>query len=168
MLNSIINLILINQALGHPRMRFSGSRPTEFPFIHPPPKRCRKWVLSPREPSRALQVPTPPNLGVMNSIISLILINQALGHPKMRFSGSRPTEFPFIQPPPKRCRKWVFSPREPSRALQVPPPPPNLGVLNSIINPILINQALGHPRMRFSGSRPTEFPFIHPPPPKRC
>ena len=163
MLNSIITLILINQALQRPRMRFSESRPTEFPFIHPPPKRCRKWVLSPREPSRALQVPTPPNLGVLNSIISLILINQALGHPKMRFSGSRPTEFPFIHPPPKRCRKWPLSPREPSRALQVPTPP-NLGVLNSIISLVLINQAPGHPKMRFSGSRPTEFPFIQPPP----
>ena len=147
-------------------MRFSGSRPTEFPFVHPPPKRCRKWVFSPREPGRALQVPTPPNLGVLNSIINLILINQALGHPRMRFSGSGPTEFPFIHPPPKRCRKWVFSPREPSRALQVPTPP-NLGVMNSIISLILINQALGHPKMRFSGSRPTEFPFIQPPP-KRC
>ena len=52
-------------------------------------------------------------------IISLVLINQALGHPKMRFSGSRPTEFPFLHapPPPKRCRQLVFSPREPGRAL---------------------------------------------------
>ena len=160
-MKSIISLILINQALGHPKMRFSGSRPTEFPFVHPPPNRCRKWVFSPREPGRALQVPTPPNLGVLNSIINPILINQALGHPRMRFSGSRPTEFPFIHPPPKRCRKWVFSPREPGMALQVPTPP-NLGVMNSIISLILINQALGHPKMRFSGSRPTEFPFIHP------
>ena len=165
--NSIMSLILINQAPGHPKMRFSGSRPTEFPFIHPPPpQRCRKWVFSPREPGRALQVPTPPILGVLNSIMSLILINQAPGHPKMRFSGSRPTEFPFIHPPPpQRCRKWVFSPREPGRALQVPIPP-ILGVLNSIMSLILINQAPGHPKMRFSGSRPTEFPFIHPPPPQ--
>ena len=149
-------------------MRFSGSRPTEFPFIHPPPQRCRKWVFSPREPGRALQVPTPPILGVLNSIMSLILINQALGHPKMRFPRSRPTEFPFHHHPlpPKRCRKWVFSPREPGRALQVPTPP-ILEVLNSIMSLILINQALGHPKMRFSGSRPTEFPFIHPPP-QRC
>ena len=43
------------------------------------------------------------------------------------------------------------------------PNPPNLGVLNSIISPIAINQALGHPEMRFSGSKLTEFPFIHPP-----
>ena len=86
----------------------SGSRPTEFPFLHappPPPKRCRKWVFSPREPGRALQVSTPPNLGVLNFIMRLILFNQALGHPKMRFSGSRPTEFPFIQLPPKTVLK---------------------------------------------------------------
>ena len=57
----------------------------------------------------AIQVPTPPNLGVLSSIISLILINQALGHPKMRFSGSRPTEFPFIHPPPKRCNMGFFT-----------------------------------------------------------
>ena len=165
-LSSIISLILINQALGHPKMHFSGSRPTEFPFVPPPPpKRCRKWVFSPREPSRALQVPNPPNLGVLNSIMRLILINQALGHPKMRFSGSRPTEFPFVHapPPPKRCRKWVLSPREPGRALQVSTPP-NLGLLSSIISLILINQAPGHPQMRFSGFRPTEFPLAPPSP----
>ena len=165
-MNSIISLVLINQALGHPKMRFSGSRPTEFPFIHPlPPKRCRNWVLSPREPSGALQVPTPPNLGVLNSIMSLILINQALGHPKMRLSGSRPTEFPFIQPPPPTgAEKGFFHLVSPAGHFRYHPPP-NLGVLNSIISLILINQALGHPKMRFSGCRPTEFPFILPPPP---
>ena len=99
-----MKLILINQALGQFKMRFSGSRPTEFPFVHapPPPKRCRKWVLSPREPGRALQVPIPPNFGVLSPIISLILINQALGHPKMRFTGFKPTEFPLAPPPPPK------------------------------------------------------------------
>ena len=48
----------------------------------------------------AIQVRTLPNLGVLVSIISLIPINQALGHPKIRLSGSRPTEFSFIRPPP--------------------------------------------------------------------
>ena len=143
-------------------MRFSGSRPTEFPFIHPPPQRCGKYVFSPREPGRALHVPTPPILGVLSSIMSLILINQALGHLKMCFSGSRPTEFPFIHPPPPNGAENGFfhlvSPAEHFRY----PPTPFLGVLNSIMSLILINQALGHPKMRFSGSRPTEFPFIHP------
>ena len=93
----------------------------------------------------ALQVSTPPNLGVLSSVISSILIDQALGHPKMRFSGFKPTEYSLAPPTPqKRCRKWVFSPRESGRALQVPTPP-NLGMLNSIMRLILINQALGHP-----------------------
>ena len=61
----------------------------------------------PREPGRALQVPTPPNLGVLSSIISLILINQALGNFKMHFSGSRLTEFPFV-PPPQTVLKMGF------------------------------------------------------------
>ena len=143
-------------------MLFSGSRPTEFPFILPPPRRCQERVRSPRKPGRALQVPTPPNLGVLNSFISLPPINQALGHPVMHFSGSRQTEFPFILPPLQRCQKWGFSPHQPGRAFHVPTPP-NLGVLNSIISPIAINQALGHPKMRFRGSKLTEFPFIHPP-----
>ena len=96
-----MRLILINLTLGHPKMRFSGSRPTEFPFVHaPPPKRCRKWVLSPREPGMALQVSTPPNLGVLSSVISSIHIDQALGHPKMRFSGFKPTEYSLAPPPP--------------------------------------------------------------------
>ena len=129
-----------------------------------PPKRCRKWVFSPREPGRALQVPTPPILGVLNSIMSLILINQALGHPKMRFSGSRPTEFPFIHPLPKRCRKWVFSPREPGRALQVPTPP-ILGVLNSIMSLILINQAPGHAQNVFFRVQ-TDRISVYPPTPQ--
>ena len=50
-------------------------------------------------------MPTPPNLGVLNLIMKLILINQALGHPNMHFSGSRPTEFPFIHPPPQTVLK---------------------------------------------------------------
>ena len=78
------------------------------PCPPPPKKRCGKWVFSPREPGRALPVLTPPNLGVLNSIISSILINQALGHPKMRLSGSSPTEFPFIHPPPQMLPKVVF------------------------------------------------------------
>ena len=156
--------ILINQALGHPKMHFSGSRPTEFPFIHPPPlQRCRKWVFSPREPGRALHVPTPTILGVLNSIMSLILINQALEHPKMRFSGSRPTESPFIHPPPPNgAENGFFHLVSPAGHFTYPP---ILGVLSSSMSLILINQALGHPKMCFSRSRPTEFPFIHPPPP---
>ena len=116
-------------------------------------------------PAEHFRYPPTPFLGVLNSIMSLILINQALGHLKMCFSGSRPTELPFIHPPPppNGAQKWVFSPREPGRALQVPPPP-ILEVLNSIMILILINQALGHHKTRFSRSRPTEFPFIHPPP----
>ena len=125
----------------------------------PPPNGAQKWVFSPREPGRALQVPPPPILEVLNSIMILILINQALGHHKTRFSGSRPTEFPFIHPPPPNGAENGFG-----RALQVPPPP-ILGVLNSIMSLILINQALGHLKIFFSRSRPTEFPFIHPAPP---
>ena len=104
---SSMKLILINQALAHPKMRFSGSRPTEFPFIQPP-KRCRKWGFSPREPSRALQAPPPPSLRLLNSIISQIPINQALRHPEMRFWESRPTEFLFIHPPKKTVPKMGF------------------------------------------------------------
>ena len=119
-------------------------------------------------PARHFRYPPPPILGVLSSIISLFLISQTLEHPKMCFTGSRPTQFLIIQPsPPKRCRKWVFSSREPGRALQVPVPP-NLRVLNSIISLLLINQTVGPPKMRFSGSKPTEFSFRQPSPPKRC
>ena len=148
-------------------MRFTGSRTTEFQFIHPP-KRCRKLVFSPREPGRALQVPTPPNSGVLSSIISLILIHQAPGHPKMCSTDSRPTEFPFIQPsPPKRCQKRGFHLVSPIGHFRCSGPP-SLVLLNSIISLILSNQALGHPKMHFPGSRPTNFPFSPPPPPQGC
>ena len=50
-------------------------------------------------------MPTPPNLGVLNFIMKLVLINQALGHPKTHFSGSRATEFPFIHPLSKTVPK---------------------------------------------------------------
>ena len=93
-----------------PKCVFQGPGRQNFRLSTPPPpkKWCRKWVFSPREPSRALQVTTPPISGVLNSIISLILINQVLGHPKMRFSGSRPTEFPFIQPSPPQTVYLFF------------------------------------------------------------
>ena len=50
-------------------------------------------------------MPTPPNLGVLILIMKLILINQALGHPKTHSSGSRPTEFPFMDPLSKTVPK---------------------------------------------------------------
>ena len=34
-----------------------------------------------------------PIFGVLNSIMSLMLITQPLGHPELQFSGSRPTVF---------------------------------------------------------------------------
>ena len=72
----------------------------------------------------AIQVPSPPNLRVLSSIVSFFPITQALIHPKMRFSGWRPTEFPFIHPPAtKQCRRWVFPPRESGMAIQVRTPP---------------------------------------------
>ena len=86
----------------------------------------------------AIQVPSPPSFGVLSSIISLVLIYQALQQPESRFTGYRPTELPFIHPPQtKRCRKWVFPPPEPGRALQVPTPPDS-GVLSSIGSLLLI------------------------------
>ena len=93
-----MRLILIIEALGHPEVRFSGSRRTEFPFIHPHP-RCGKWDSSPREPGRAIQVPCPPFLGLLNSIMRRIPTNEALHHPKMRFSQK---EFRLSTPPPPR------------------------------------------------------------------
>ena len=89
----------------------------------PPPQTVSKMGFLPREPGRALQVPTPPILGVLNSIMRLITLPQALEHPKMCFSEASPTDFLFIHPPQKGCRKWGFSTREPGRALQVPSSP---------------------------------------------
>ena len=83
----------------------------------------KKLLFSPREPGRAIQVPTPPILGVRNSIISPILINQELRHPKMRFSGSTPTEFPFIHhPPPNRAENGFFHLMSPAGHFRYPPP----------------------------------------------
>ena len=123
-LNLIMKLILINQALGHPKTHFQGPDRQNFRLSTPPPKRCQKWVLSSREPGRALLVPIPPNLGVLSPIISLVLINQALGHPKMRFSGSRPTEFPFLHapPPPNGADNWFFHLVSPGGHFRYPPP----------------------------------------------
>ena len=42
---------------------------------------------------------TPPNLGVLNSIISSILINQVLGHPKMRFFRVQTDRISAYPPP---------------------------------------------------------------------
>ena len=100
-----MSLILINQAPGHPKMRFSGSRPTEFPFIHPPPNGAENGFFHLVSPAGHFRCEPTPILGVLSSIMSLILIIYALGHPKMRFSGSRPTEFPFIHPPPQTVPK---------------------------------------------------------------
>ena len=99
-----MRLILINQALGHPKMRFSGSRPTEFPFVHapPPPNGAENGFFHLVSPGGHFRYPPPLILGVLSSIISLILINQAPGHPKMRFSGFKPTEFPLAPPPPPK------------------------------------------------------------------
>ena len=83
-----MRLILSNQALGHPKMRFLGSRLTEFPFMQPPPpplERSQIGVFSPRQPGMALRSLNLLFLGVLNSIMSLILINQALEHLKVRF-----------------------------------------------------------------------------------
>ena len=51
---------------------------------------------------------TAYSLQLTASIFSLILINKALGHPKMRFSGFRPIEFLFVHPPPKTAPKMGF------------------------------------------------------------
>ena len=89
----------------------------------------------------------------------LILINQALHHPKMRFSGSRRTEFLFLLPsPPNGAENGFFHLVSPAGHFGHGAPS-NLRVLNSIVSLIFINQALDHPRMYFSGSRPTNFPF---------
>ena len=85
-------------------MRFLRVQTDRISVTHPPSLQTMpKMGFSSREPSRALQVPTPPNLMVLNSIISLIHISEALGHPKMRFWRSRPTEFLFSHRPAKRC-----------------------------------------------------------------
>ena len=65
-------------------MRFFRVQTDRISVYPPPPKRCRKWVFSPREPGKALQVPTPPNLGVLHSYLGLICINKELGHLKLR------------------------------------------------------------------------------------
>ena len=104
-------------------MRYLGSRPTEFLFIHPPPKTVPKMgFFQLREPGRALQVPIPPNLGLPNSVMSLMFINQVLVHPKMRFSGSRLTEFPLIHPPRQKVRKMGFFTSWPQRSTSGTPP----------------------------------------------
>ena len=151
-LSSIISLISIYQLLGHPEIAFFRVQTDGISvYPPPPPQRCQKWVFSPREPGTAIQVPIPPNLGVLSSIDSLMLINQALGHPKMRFWESRPTEFPFIHTTPSNgAENRFFHLVSPAGHFRYPPTP-ILWVLNSIISLILINQALGNPKMRFQG-----------------
>ena len=74
---------------------FSLSEPTIDP-----PNGAENGFLHLVSPAGQFKYPPPPNSGMLNSILTLIPINQALGHPKMRFLESRPTEFPFIHPPP--------------------------------------------------------------------
>ena len=113
----------------------NASRPTEFPLIPPPPPpRCRKWVFSPRAPGRAIQVPTPPILRMLNSIMGLILINQVPGHLKMRFSGSKLTEFPLIPTPPPTVQKMsFFTPR--ARVFSSSSAPDNCDAIGSAMAP---------------------------------
>ena len=159
---------------GVARPRFVGGQQSGLAGCKPPPLFMRRtsscptqerrqgepWGASPR-PSAPTYLPT--YLGMLNSIISPFLINQALEHPKKPFFGVQTDWISvYIPRPTKRCQKWVFSPREPGRAIQLPTSP-NLGVLSSIISLIPISPAMGHPKMRFSGSRVTEFPFIIPP-----
>ena len=98
-LNLIMNLISINQALGHPKMRFSWSRPTEFSFIHPPQTVPKMGSFTSRARQGTSGTPPPPNVGVLNSIFSSIHINKALQHPKMRFSRVQ-TDRSSVYPPP--------------------------------------------------------------------
>ena len=161
-----MSLILINQALGNLKMCFSGSRPTEFPFIHPPlPQWCPKMGFSPCEPGRALQVPTPPYFGGAgfnyepNSHQPSARTSQ---NAFFRVQTDRISVYP--PPPPNGAENGFFHLVSPAGHFTYPPPP-ILGVLNSIMRLILINQALGHLKMFFSRSRPTEYPFIHPAPP---
>ena len=148
-------------------MRFPECRLTEFPFILPAPKRCRKWVFSPPEPGRALQVPTPPNVGLLNSIMSLMFINQPLGHPKFAFFRVQTDRISVYPPPLQTVPKMGFFTSWPQQGTSGTQPP-NLGVLSSIMSLISINKTLEHPKMRFTRSRPTDAPFIHHPPAKLC
>ena len=71
----------------------------------------------------AIQVPTPPNFWVLSFIMSLTFINQALRDPKMCFSGSRPTDVPFIQPPPPNgAKNRFFHLMSPAGHFRYPPP----------------------------------------------
>ena len=160
-----MSLILINQAPGHPKMRFSRSRPTELPFIHPPPPTVRKMCFFHLvSPAGHFRYPPhyfggaefnyepnshQPSAGTSQNLFFRVQTDTISVYPP--------------PPPPQRCRKWVFSPREPGRALQVPIPL-TLGVLNSIMSLILINQALGHPKIRFSGPDQQNFRLSTTPP----
>ena len=76
---------------------------TDRNSVHPPPSNgAKNGFFHLVRPAGHFRHPAPLILGVLNSIISSILINQALAIPKCVFSGSRQTEFPFIPP---------FSPR---------------------------------------------------------
>ena len=93
-----MSLIAINQALQHPKKGFPGSKQTEFPFI-PPPKGAENGVFHLVSPAGPFEYSSPPLLVVLSSVIRLMFINQALGLPKIRFSGSRRTEFLLIPTP---------------------------------------------------------------------
>ena len=103
-------------------------------------------------PAWQFRYPPPPNSGVPCSIISLTVINQALGHPKMRFSGSRPTEFLFIPPPPNGAKTGFFHLVSPTEHFRYPAPLV-LGVLSSIFSLILNSQALS-PRILWGPNIP--------------
>ena len=117
----------------------------------PPPNGAENGFFSPREPGRALQVPTPPYFGGAEFNYEPNSHQPSAGTSQNVFFRVQTDRISVYPPPPplQRCGKWVFSPREPGRALQVPPPRPILGVLNSIMRLILINQALGHLKMFF-------------------
>ena len=170
-LNSIMSLIPINQALGHHKTRFSGSRPTEFPFIHPPPpKRCRKWVFSPREPGRALQVPTHPFFGGAEFNYEPNSHQPSAGTSQNAFfqGPDRQNLRLSTPPPPKRCRKWVFSPREPGRALQVPTHP-FFGGAEFNYEPNSHQPSAGTSQNAFFGVQTHRISvYPAPPPPQRC
>ena len=119
-----MSLILINQALGHPKMCFSGSRPTEFPFIHPPPSNgAENGFFHLVSPAGHFRYPPPSILGVLNSIMRLILINQALGHLKMFFFKVQTDRISVYPPrPPNGAENGFFHLVSPAGHFRYPPP----------------------------------------------
>ena len=109
--NSIISLILINQRWDIPKCILLGTDRQNFwlaTFAPPNGAEIRFFHLV--RPAGHFRYPAP-KLRLLSSIISLILINQGLGHPKMRFSGFRPTEFPLSTPPKTVPKMGSFTSR---------------------------------------------------------